>query len=68
MHDSKNDETAMALACLYATYLMDWQENSTRREKEPIALVSCTLVCYDLGYKIITGNIGLVNWIKQVKE
>jgi hypothetical protein len=51
LHNKKQfDETARALACLYATYLMGWRENSPRREKELIALAACTIVCYDLDY------------------
>jgi hypothetical protein len=66
MHNKKQfDETARALGCIYATYLMGWKENSPRREKELIALASYTLVCYDLGYKMIMGKFGLATWIKQ---
>jgi hypothetical protein len=61
------DETARALVCLYATYLLGWKENIPWREKELIALVACTMVCYDLGYKIIMGKFGLASWIKQFK-
>jgi len=31
------DGTAMALACLYATSLLGWRENSPRRDTELIA-------------------------------
>jgi hypothetical protein len=68
LHDRKQfDDTARALACLYATYLMGWKENMPRRQKEQMALAACTLVCYDLGYKVITGKFGLATWIKQFK-
>ncbi len=46
---------------------MGWKENSSRREKELIALAACTMVCYDLGYKVVTGKFGLVSWLKQFK-
>jgi hypothetical protein len=69
LHNKKQfDETARALACLYATYLMGWRENSPRREKELIALAACTIVCYDLDYKIMTGKLRLAVWIKQFKD
>jgi hypothetical protein len=70
LHNKKQfDHTsARALACLYATYLTGWKENSPRREKEQIALASCTLVCYNLGYKIIMGKFRLVHWLQQFKS
>jgi hypothetical protein len=41
LHNKKEfDETSRALACLYATYLLGWKENSPRREKELIALAA----------------------------
>jgi hypothetical protein len=46
---------------------MGWKENNQRREKELIVLAACTMVCYNLGYKIITGKFGLVNWLQQFK-
>ena len=68
LHNKKQfDENARALACLYATYLMGWKDTIPRREKELIALAACTLVCYNLGYKMITGKFGLATWIKQFK-
>jgi hypothetical protein len=36
-------------------------------EKELTALAACTMVCYDLGYKMITGKFRLATWIKQIK-
>ena len=68
LHNKKQfDENARALACLYATYLMGWKDTIPRREKELIALAACTLVCYDLGYKVITGKFGLAIWIKAIQ-
>jgi hypothetical protein len=40
----------------------------SRREQEHVALASCTLVCYGLGYKTVTGTYGLVQWLKQQKD
>jgi hypothetical protein len=68
LHNKKQfDKTARALAYLYATYLMGWKETSPRREKELIALAACTMVCYDLGYKVITGKYQLVSWLQKFK-
>ena len=46
---------------------MGWKENTTMREEKQIALAACTLVCYDLGYKTITGKFRLAIWIQQFK-
>jgi len=68
LQDKKQfDAEARLLACLYATYLFGWDEMKSRREKEHIAQESCTLVCYDLGYKKITGKYVLEKWLQQIK-
>jgi hypothetical protein len=59
---------ARALARLYATYLMGWWKEMSRRDQEHVALASCILVCYNLGYKTITGIYGLEQWLKQFRE
>ncbi len=60
MHERKQfNAEAKTLACLYATYLMGWNEELSRRGQEHVALASCKLVCYDLEYKTVTGKYGL---------
>jgi hypothetical protein len=50
LHEHKQfNAEARALACLFATYLMRWKNEMSRRVQEHIALASCTLVCYNLG-------------------
>ncbi len=69
LHEHKQfNAEARALACLYATYLMGWNKEHSRRGQEHVTLASCTLVCYDLGYKMVTGKYGLEQWLKQFKE
>jgi hypothetical protein len=69
LHEGKQfNAEARALACLYATYLMGRQKDMSRRDQEHVALASCTLVCYDLGYKMVTGKYGLEQWLKQFSE
>jgi hypothetical protein len=69
LHERKQfNAEARALACLYATYLMGWNKEHSRRGQEHVALASCTLVCYDLGYKTVTGKYGLQQWLKQLKD
>ncbi len=69
LHDRKQfNSEARALSCLYATYLMGWRQEMSRREQEHVALASCTFVCYDLGYQTVTGKYGLEQWLKQMKD
>jgi hypothetical protein len=69
LHEGKQlTSEARALACLYATCLMGWNKEMSRREQEHVAPASCTLVCYDLGYKTVTGKYGSEQWLKQLKE
>jgi hypothetical protein len=69
LHEGKQfNAEARALACLHATYLMGWSKEHNRRGQEHVTLASCTLVCYYLGYKTVTGIYGLEQWLKQFRE
>jgi len=68
LHEIKQfTSEARALACLYATYLMGWNQERSKKEKLIIADAATTLVAYDLGYKRRIGKYGLEEWLKKIE-
>ncbi len=69
MHKRKQlNNHERALVALYATHLMGWQRNLTKRAKKRIVLAACTLACYDLGFEKVVGIHSLENWFKKIEE
>jgi hypothetical protein len=56
-----------ALVALYATHLMGWQRNLTKRAKKHIILAACTLACYDLGFEKVGGH-SMENWLQKIED
>jgi hypothetical protein len=68
LHEIKQfTSEARALACLYATYLVGWNQERSKNEKLIIADAATTLVAYDLGYKRRIGKYGSEEWLKKIE-
>jgi hypothetical protein len=63
------DSEARMLIVMYACALMGYKDPiNTKAAKDRIALAASTLVCYDLGYRKVTGKSRLDIWLKEIEE
>ena len=56
------------LVCLYATHLMGWKQDKSKRQKVRIAEAACMVVAYDLGYKKVKGMHAFQSWMEQIEK
>ncbi len=59
---------ARAVACLYATYTMGWQQELPKRQKKHITAAACAIVSYDYGHRNVLGKIRLEKWLNRVEN